>query len=149
MHKFSLDSSLEDMDEADLRSTLDEFMQKHEENVEDYEAATEACDEFSEKVEALEGDLETAQTYFAEKASEYTHLDTEMIVERFSLAETIDMAGEAEEAQFSQPDGDDVDAEGDDETKFSDKPGRAPVDGGQSEFRDQAESDLKAVLGDY
>ena len=145
MHIFEFKKSPDEMDDEELRSTLTDFMEKHAENVEDYEALESARDEFSEKVEALEGDLETAQTYFADKASEYTHLDTEVIVERFSLVETIEMAGEAEEAQFSEADDGDVDDE--DETKFSDKPERAPAEGGQSKFRDQAESDLESILG--
>ncbi|QRV15033.1 hypothetical protein JMJ58_19320 [Haloterrigena salifodinae] len=150
MHEFSLTKDIEDMDEGELRSTLDEFMEKHADNITAYGDLEDDVAEYSEKVEALEGDLETAQTYFAEKASDYTHLETEVIVERFSLAETIEMAGEAEEAEFSEPEADEVEAEDEgDETRFSERPekGRVPSEGDKSAFAQQAEDDVSRLLG--
>ncbi|NUC72552.1 hypothetical protein HTZ84_09560 [Haloterrigena sp. SYSU A558-1] len=150
MHEFSLTKDIEDMDEGELRSTLDEFMEKHAENITAYGDLEDDVAEYSEKVEALEGDLETAQTYFAEKASDYTHLETEVIVERFSLVETIEMAGEAEEAEFSEPEADEVEGEDeDDETRFSERPekGRVPSDSDKSAFSAQAEDDVSRLLG--
>ncbi|SEL17931.1 hypothetical protein [Haloferax larsenii] len=151
MHEFSLTKDIEEMDEGELRSTLDEFMEKHAENVQAFDDLEDEVAEYSEKVEALEGDLETAQTYFAEKASDYTHLDTEVIVERFSLAETIELAGEAEdaEAEFSVEDEGDEDDEDEAESKFSERPekGRVPSDGDKTAFSKQAEDDVARLLG--
>lgn len=150
MHEFSLTKEIEDMDEGELRSTLDKFMEKHAENVAAYSDLEDEVAQFSEQVEVLEGDLETAQTYFAEKASDYTHLDTEVIVERFSLSETIEMAGEATEAEFSEPEADEADGdEADEETRFSERPekGRLPSDDAKSQFSEQAEADVSRILG--
>ncbi|MFC7165873.1 MULTISPECIES: hypothetical protein [Halobacteriales] len=149
MHEFSLTKDIEEMDAGELRSTLDEFMEKHGENVEAYAGLEDDLAEYSEQVEALEGDLETAQTYFAEKAADYTHLEAEVIVERFSLAETIEMAGEAEEAEFSEPEAPEEEAEADEETRFSERPekGRVPSDADKSAFSEQAEDDVSRLLG--
>jgi len=152
MHEFSLTKDIEEMDAGELRSTLDEFMEKHAENVTAYDDLEGEVAEYSEKVEALEGDLETAQTYFAEKAADYTHLETEVIVERFSLAETIEMAGEAEEAAFSEeaPEEEaEFEADEADETRFSERPekGRVPSDPDNSAFAKQAEDDVSRLLG--
>ena len=151
MHEFSLTKDIEEMDAGELRSTLDEFMEKHGENVEAYAGLEDDLAEYSEQVEALEGDLETAQTYFAEKAADYTHLDSEVIVERFSLAETIEMAGEAEEAEFSEPEApeEEAEADADEETRFSERPekGRVPSEPDKSAFSKQAEDDVSRLLG--
>lgn len=151
MHEFTLTKDIEDMDEGELRSTLDEFMDKHAENVTAYDDLDGEVADYSEQVESLEGDLETAQTYFADKASDYTHLETEVIVERFSLAETIEMAGEAEEAAFSEPEAPEEEAEADEteETRFSERPekGRVPSDSDKSAFAEQAEDDVSRLLG--
>lgn len=159
MHEFSLTKDVDDMDESEVRATLADFMDKHAENVEAYEALESEAAEYSENVEALESDLETAQAYFAEKASDYTHLDASVIVERFSLDETIEMAGEAEaafaedeadetdeEAEFSE---DEADEDEESESIFAEKPEKAPVSGseGKSSFADQAKDDLDFLLG--
>jgi chromosome segregation ATPase len=148
MHEFSLTKEIEDMDEGELRSTLDQFMEKHAENVTAYDDLESQIESYSESVEALEGDLETAQTYFADKAAEYTHLESGVIVERFSLAETIEMAGEAEEAQFSEPEADEAD-EATEESRFSERPekGRLPSEDGKSQFSKEAEADVSRILG--
>lgn len=158
MHEFSLSKDIEDMDEGDLRSTLDAFMDKHADNIEAYDDLAAERDEFSEQVEALEGDLETAQTYFAAKASHYTHLDAEVICDRFSLEETIEMAGEAEEAaeaaaeaeteteeEFSEDEADEAEES---ESVFADKPDKAPIGGGSTGgVQSDAKADLERVLG--
>ena len=54
MHKFSLETPVEDMDEADLRSTLSEFMEDHEENVSDYEAVEATIDELGGNVHSID-----------------------------------------------------------------------------------------------
>jgi septal ring factor EnvC (AmiA/AmiB activator) len=157
MHEFSLSKDIEDMDEGDLRSTLDAFMDKHADNREAYDDLAAERDEFSEQIEALEGDLQTAQAYFAKRASDYTHLDAEVICDRFSLEETIEMAGEAEEAaeaavdaeteeEFSEDGADEAEES---ESVFADKPDKAPIGGGEGTtgFASEAKADLERVLG--
>ena len=157
MHEFSLSKDIEDMDEGDLRSTLDAFMDKHADNREAYDDLAAERDEFSEQIEALEGDLQTAQAYFAKRASDYTHLDAEVICDRFSLEETIEMAGEAEEAaeaaaaaaeteeEFSEDEADEAEES---ESVFADKPDKAPIGGGSTGgVQSDAKADLERVLG--
>lgn len=161
MHEFTLNKSTDEMDDEELRSTLDEFMNKHEDNVSEYETLEADRDEFIEKVEDLEAqvsdfseteELLTAQ--FSEVvADQWEGLEADEVADRFSLDELLDKA-EAFGA-FSLPTdaaddaGDDVDS-GDDPT-FADKPEKAPAvnEGDRSAFRDKAESDLNALLGDY
>lgn len=161
MHEFTLNKSTDEMEADELRSTLDEFMDKHTENVEDYESVAAERDEFSEKVESLEADVseysetaEALQAKFAEVVAEETPLfDADEVAERFSLDELIEkadslgafsLAAEADEGAEEEAD----EGEG---TTFADKPERAPAvsDGDKSAFREQAESDLRAVLGDF
>ena len=149
MHEFSLTKEIEEMDEGELRSTLDEFMEKHAENVDAFSGLEDEVEQFTEQVESLESDLQTAQTYFAEKAADYTHLGAEVIVERFSLAETIEMAGDAEAAQFSEEEVEDDTEEAESESRFSEKPekGRVPEDPDASAFAEQAKDDVARLLG--
>lgn len=162
MYEFSLDEPVEDMDEGDLRSTLDEFMDQHAENVEEYKALETERDEFSEKVEALEADVseysetaEALQAKFAEVVADESPLfDADEVAERFSLDELItkaDALGAFSLATEADDDADDDADEGEGPT-FADKPERAPSvneDAKKSAFREQAENDLRAVLGDY
>jgi len=161
MYEFSLDDPIEEMEEADLRSTLDEFMDKHAENIEEHEAAVAERDEFSEQVESLEADVseysetaEALQAKFSEIVAEQSPLfEADEVAERFSLDELIEkadslgafsLATEADEGAEEEAD------EGEGST-FADKPERAPAvsEGDKSAFREQAESDLRAVLGDF
>lgn len=159
MHEFSLEDPIEEMDEADLRSTLDEFMQKHEENVEDYSAVVAERDEFSETVEDLEEQVseysETAEhlkAKFAEIVAEESPLfDADEVAERFSLDELIskaDSLGAFSLVAETEAEAEEDEAEEDGPT-FADKPDRAPTAESKTAFRKQAEDDLKAVLGDF
>jgi uncharacterized coiled-coil DUF342 family protein len=161
MHEFSLEDPIEELDEADLRSTLDEFMQKHEENVEAYEAVEAERDEFSETVEELEADVaEFSETQdaltakFAEIVARDTPLfDAEEVADRFSLDELLVKADGL--GVFSAPEAPEEEAEAEsegEETKFSEKPDRAPVTGegaAKSTYKQDAEADVKAVLGGF
>ncbi|OYR54899.1 hypothetical protein [Halorubrum halodurans] len=160
MYEFSLDTPVEDLDEADLRSTLDEFMEKHEENVEEFSAVEADRDEFSEKVESLEAEVseyaETAgalQEKFAEVVAEESPLfDADEVAERFSLEELISKADALGAFSLATEVGEaaDDDAEESEGSTFADKPERATVpEDTKTKFREQAESDLRAVLGDY
>lgn len=164
MHEFSLEDPIEEMDEADLRSTLDEFMEKHAENVAEYDELVAERDEFSENVDTLEGEVaeysETADALrakFAEAVAEETPLfDADEVAERFSLEELIEKAdslGEfslAEETVEETVEEEADEEEAGDEPTFADKPDRAPTgEKARSAYREEAESDLKAVLGDF
>ena len=162
MYEFSLDEPVEEMDEADLRATLDEFMDQHAENVEEYKALETERDEFSETVDSLEADIseysetaEALQAKFAEVvANESPLFDADEVAERFSLDELItkaDALGAFSLATEADEGADDDADEGEGPT-FADKPERAPAvseDAQKSKFREQAENDLRAVLGDY
>lgn len=157
MYEFTLEADIEDMDEGDLRSTLDEFMAKHEENIEAFEAAEAERDSFSEAVEDLEDEVAdlTATTdvlgeKFAEIVADASPLfDADEVAGRFSLDELVEKADSL--GAFSLPE----EAETDDETDepeegptFSDKPEKAPVEGSEGgAFREEAEQDLASILG--
>jgi hypothetical protein len=163
MHEFDINEPVEDMDEGDLRSTLDEFMEKHEENVADYQEIESERDDFGEKVETLEDEVsgfqETEGT-LAEKfaeivAAESDLFDAEEVSDRFSLTELIGKADAMgafslnTETPGEGADGEGAEGEG---NTFDEKPDRAPTgsgDGGAggSSFADSAEDDLNAVLG--
>jgi predicted nuclease with TOPRIM domain len=162
MHKFSLSTPVEEMDEADLRSTLDEFMQKHEENIESYEALETERDQFSEEIESLEGDIEAfseTQDALVGKFSEVVAAEAplftaEEVADRFSLEELIAKADSlgafsleaAEEAEEDAGEGD----EAEEGSTFADKPDRAPTaSGNESAFRRDAESAVKSIIGDF
>jgi len=161
MHKFSLETPVEDMDEADLRSTLSEFMEDHEENVSDYEAVEADRDEFSESVEELEGEVEEySETHaalsdkFAEiVASDSPLFEADEVADRFSLDELLVKADNL--GVFSVPESDvegdeNGEGEGEEGSTFSDKPDRAPTgEGEESEFSGEVEDDLKSILGDF
>jgi hypothetical protein len=163
MHEFDINEPVKDMDEGDLRSTLDEFMEKHEENVADYREIESDRDEFSETVEDLEAEIsEYAETEgtLAEKfaevvAAESDLFDADEVSDRFSLTELIGKADAmgafslATETPEGDADADGVEGEG---NTFDEKPDRAPTGSGGSgaggsSFADEAENDLKAVLG--
>ena len=163
MYEFDVNEPVEDMEEDDLRSTLDEFMEKHEENVADYHEVESERDEFSEKVEDLEGTVaeysETEGTLVA-KFAEVVAAETEMfdadeVAERFSLGELIGKADAmgafslATERPEGEAGGEGAEGEG---NTFDEKPDRAPTGSGGSgaggsSFADSAEDDLNAVLG--
>jgi hypothetical protein len=162
MHEFDTNEPVEDMDEGDLRSTLTEFMEKHEENVSDYRDLESDRDEFSEKVEGLEDEVaeysETEGTLaekFAEVvANESDLFEADEVSDRFTLAELIGKADAlgAFSLASAPPDGDaDNGGDGGEGSTFDEKPDRAPTGTGSSgsggSFADEAERDLKAVLG--
>ena len=158
MNEFTLKKSTDEMEADELRSTLDEFMEKHAENTEAYDSLVEERDEFSEKVESLEADVseyaetaESLQAKFAEIVAEESDLfDSEEVADRFSLDELISKADAMGAFSLTMDSDDDDDDDGEGPT-FADKPERGPVpsDDDKNAFREQAESDLRAVLGDY
>lgn len=154
MHEFTLNKSTDDMDEDELRSTLDEFMDKHAENVEEYSTLETERDEFSETIESLSETTDALQTRFAEVVAEDSSLfGAEIVADRFSLDELMEKADAMGAFSVNTEAAESVESDSDGETEstFTDKPERAPAESGadRSKFRDQAESDLRNVLGDF
>jgi peptidoglycan hydrolase CwlO-like protein len=156
MHEFDIDEPVEEMDEGDLRSTLDEFMDKHEDNVADYRELESDRDEISEKVEQLETDVsayaETEATLaekFAEVvAAESPMFDAEEVADRFSLGELLAKA-DAMGAFSLETETPEEDPDAEEEPTFDEKPDKAPTGSGGSggSFSATAEEDLNEVLG--
>jgi regulator of replication initiation timing len=140
MKHIELDTPIEEMEIDDLRTTFSAVMDAHDENLSQTETLEGEKAEYAEQVEALETELEEVKTYFAEKASETTTLDVEILCDRFSLAELQDMAAEAEEQAVS--DADDDEPEG----KFSEKPEKGVVPE-QTTYSDAARERLSRIPG--
>ena len=162
MHEFTLNKPSDEMEADELRSTLDEFMDKHAENVDDYESVSAERDEFSEKLEGMEEQVseyaeteDALQAKFSEIVAEETPLfDADEVAERFSLDELIEKADTLGAFSLSTEEtveGDGGEAEEAEEPTFAEKPEKAPNVSGEQKgaFREQAKSDLRAVLGDY
>jgi predicted nuclease with TOPRIM domain len=158
MYEFTVDEPVDEMDEGDLRSTLTDFMQKHEQNVEDYRDVESDRDEFSDRVDDLEdevADFSETEGTLAEKFAQIVEADTDLfdadeLVDRFSLPELMDKAdamGAFTVAQEDvQPDADGEGEDGEGNT-FTERPDRAPTgEGGEGEFSEEAESDLNEIL---
>ncbi|TQQ81859.1 hypothetical protein [Halonotius roseus] len=163
MDIFEFNKAPDEMDDDELRSTLSEFMTKHEDNVADYSEIESERDELSETVADLEGEIadfsETESTLvanFAEVvASETEMFDADEVADRFSLSELIGKADAMgsfsldTDAAAGDDDDDDDDDGGDEGTTFDEKPDRAPTGSGGSggsSFSDQAEDDLNSLL---
>lgn len=149
MKKIELDSSIEDMDVDDLRTTFSEVMEAHAENVAEGDELQSEIDQYAAQVEELTGAVEGVKTYFAEKASETTSLEVDLLVDRFSLDELQDMAAEAD-AVFAE--GTEPTAGGDDDDepegqKFNEKPPKAPVEDDVPAYRAEVEARLGRIPG--
>ncbi len=141
MKKIELETPIDEMSEADLRETFSQVMEAHEENIAAYnelEEESKEAAEYAETIEELEGDLDNARAYFSEKASTVTNIDQELLAERFSMGELVEMAGRADEAaaEFSEtcdqcetPEEceEDEECEKGDESVFADKPQKSPA----------------------
>ncbi|WP_241430578.1 hypothetical protein [Natronorubrum sulfidifaciens] len=151
------------MSEADLRETFSQVMEAHESNVEELEDLEEQAGnaaEYSAKLEELEGDLEVAASYFSTKASEVTNIDEELLAERFSMGELVEMAGRADEAaaDFSetcencttpQECEEDGECKEGDESVFADKPQKSPKFSADKleDRKEAAKSRMKSIGG--
>ena len=135
MKQIELETPVAEMDEADLRETFSDVMAAHEENITEYEnlqSDLEDASEYSEKIDELEAEQDVAVAYFADKASEVTNISEEILGERFSVDELVEMAGEADEVVFSEvQEGGETDetdeADEADETVFADKEQKSPA----------------------
>lgn len=151
MKHITIDTPIDEMDEDSLRATFSDVMAAHEENVTEMETLTA---DFADLEETLEGEREKTATvagYFAEKATEVTSLDTDLLVDRFSLDELMGMAARADEqaAEFTEESvEDDVDGADEDATIFADREDRAPItEETQADFSDEARGRLSRIPG--
>lgn len=158
MKQIELEMPVDEMGEADLRATLSDVLGAHEENVAEYAQTVEA-------LEAAEADIETAKTYFAEKAEAFTQLSADVLTERFSLAELSDMAGQADEAAaaFSEDsteepvedvEGEFAEGENDEEPEgslFAERPQKSPAftsdDDAMAQYAEAARERLSHIPG--
>ncbi len=166
MKKIELETPIDEMSEADLRETFSQVMEAHEENAAEFsevQAEAEKAAEYSETIEALEADVEEAAGYFAEKASSVTKLDSELLVDRFSIDELVELAAQADEeaAQFSDDDcdvdgcdgpddcvdPDDDDCADEESSVFAEKPSKAPVASAKEDRHAAAKSRLSRIGG--
>ncbi len=153
MKKIELETPIDEMSEADLRETFSQVMEAHEENVEEFsdvQAEAEKAAEFSETIEELEADIEEAAGYFAQKASEVTKLNEDLLVERFSIDELVGLAAQADETEEEEQEFSEDEDEGEDDedvTLFADKPSKAPVVSGEESRREAAKSRVSRIGG--
>lgn len=147
-NKISLDTPVEDMDEASLRVTLSDVMEAHEAN---YAANEEREAEFSalsEDLEAAESLVGEAKSAFAKKAADYTNIDEETLVDRFELSELVSFAEEAQDGEVEFSEEDPEGEEADEEVEFSDKPPKAPeIPEGGADYSEKAAARLDRVPG--
>ena len=132
MKHIELETPIDEMSEADLRETFSEVMDAHDENVaefSDVQAEAEKAAEYSETIDELEADIDEAAGYFADKASDVTGLSEDILVDRFSIDELVDLAGQADEAEPEQEFSEEADEADPEEggPLFAEKPSKAPV----------------------
>lgn len=145
MYEFELEADIDEMDEADLRETFSEFLDKHEENVTEHEQLRDELAEFEnvdlDELEARASKVDRVKKEFAEKAGEYTNLGTEYAVENFSLEKNIELAAEFDEAQAE-------DEQSESESEFEEQEEKGKVEGEEtvSEFDEQIEKDLDRIF---
>jgi predicted nuclease with TOPRIM domain len=139
MKKIELSTPVEEMELDDLRTTFSEVLEAHNENIEQYSDLKESLESKDSEIEALQADLDTSKSYFADRAQEYTNLSAEMLADRFSLTELVELADASDEAEaeFSEEEvGAEAPVEGEEEgdegaadegvSLFADKPSKVP-----------------------
>lgn len=160
MKEIELEIPIDEMDEGDLRATFAEVMEAHEENVKEFRELEEQLDEaadYSEQVEQLEDELETAKAYFAEKGEGVTGIQKDLLVDRFALEELVQFAEKADEeaAEFAEEaDEADEDEEADfsddeeeaEESIFADRPSKVG-DFSADQFEDRKEAAKSRLSG--
>ena len=143
MYEFELEADIDEMDEADLRETFSDFLDKHEENVTEYEELRDELAEFEDvdldELEARASKVDRVKKEFAEKAGEYTNLGTEYAVENFSLEKNIELAAEFDEAQ-------EQDEDTASEFEEQEEKGKVENEDNVSEFDEQIEEDLDRIF---
>lgn len=138
MKKIELSTPIEEMELDDLRTTFSEVLAAHNENIEQYGDLKDSLESKDSEIESLQADLDTSKSYFADRAQEYTNLSAEMLADRFSLSELVELADASDEAsaEFSEEEAEEVEApveeegeaeeEADEPSLFADKPSKVP-----------------------
>lgn len=149
--ELDLGKEVDDMDEEELRTTLSDFMQEHEQNIEAYDGLeTEHKEQLSEKDERIE-DLQDRVSEFkqarAEDAAEHVKMPADVLAERFSFAELDQIIEEAEE--FAEEDESEEESEEESKylTDFAQREQKGKQEGGgrgpSKKHRDRAASALR------
>lgn len=149
--ELDVQKDIDEMDEAEARETLADFMEQHKKNVEAYD---ERETEFSERLDEKQSELEDLQEKVsefkqekAEEAAEYANMPADILAERFEFSELDQIIEEAEESGEFTEDEDSVEDEDEDEslTTFSEKEQRGRQEGGgrSKEHRNRAANALR------
>lgn len=127
------------MEPEELRATLAEFMEKHDDNIEEYESLQEDHEGLQSEYSEAQDALDNLRTKFAEEAADYINLSPEIIADRFSYSEITQIIEEGEKAEeFAEDEDEEVDAF----TTFSEKEEKGREEGGNAETRTDAEQRL-------
>lgn len=127
MHEFELKTEPDEMEPEDLRATLTDFMEKHDENVDEYRELESDFSETKDALEDAEDTLDTLKTKFAEEAADYINLDPHIIAERFTYSEIVQIVEEGDEADFSEDE--QTDDEPDTLTTFTEREEKGNLEG--------------------
>jgi len=110
------------MEADEAKATLAEFMEKHKENVDEYESLKTEFSELEETHEEAQETLSDLRTKFAEEAAEYVNLSPTVIAERFEYSEIVQLIEEGESSQEFSEDTDEPEEDDDGQlTTFSEK----------------------------
>jgi len=126
MKEIELSKPIDEMDDDDLRTTFAKVLEAHEENIAEFASLTDELEAATARAEEADETLSGAKAYFAEKASGYTRLSGEVLAARFSLDELIEMAGEADAAEFAEEEAEEASADGEEEAEFSEDSAEEP-----------------------
>jgi len=147
MHEFELQTDPEEMDGDDAKATLAEFMEKHRENVEEYDELETDFSELEEEHDEQTEALAELRTKFAEEAAEYVNLAPDVIADRFSYSEILSIVEEGDNSEEFSEDEEPEDAEEDEEgqlTTFSqrEEKGKRESTDVTSDYTDEARDRL-------
>lgn len=140
-----LQKDISDMEGDEARETLVDFMEAHQTNRSAYDGLQAELDEveteYEEKLEEREELIREFKEDRAEKASEFTNLPADLIVERFEYSEIEQIIEEGEE--FSEAE-DETEEEDEESTllEFSEKPEKGRAESGGNKYRDRAADKL-------
>lgn len=142
MEPFEFGKEIDDMETSELRATLKDVSEKHNEQVDaftdaDYEAQVESLED---ERDAAAEEASFARAFLSELVSEQKDMDAEVLADRFNVSELTDMA--TLEAPEAEEDGTDADP---DDNKFSEKPEKSdnlPGEAETAEYRERARGKL-------
>ena len=141
MEAFEFKKDIDEMSEGQLRATAREFQTKHNEQVSEANDMSDELTEYKEKYEEAQETADEAVEYFAGRAAEVKDMDEDVLADRFSAGELREMVEDAEEAGEFSDDADDAD---DEETTFSEKEQKAPVNEDTTTYNEER---AKETLG--